>query len=155
MKLNHPPDATHVLIRQNTPKAYVKSPTSAPVVFGQCVTNLESVRVDCRPPERMPAVPNNRCFTVGCKKLEQGCRMIFAGCPCVFGLGLEDGHVSFFLWGDGLLFVPPCRHTLVFSGGIGSYKEPAATSLAADGHVSTFCLLLYIIRETLHCSDPR
>ena len=30
--------------------------------------------------------------TVNSKQLEHGCRMISAGCPPFFGLGLEDGH---------------------------------------------------------------
>ena len=30
------------------------------------------------------------------RKLEHGCRMIYAGVPLVFGVGLEDGHVSNF-----------------------------------------------------------
>ena len=32
------------------------------------------------------------------KKLEHGCRMIYAGCPSFFGLGfgLEDGHAPAF-----------------------------------------------------------
>ena len=35
-------------------------------------------------------------FNVGSKKLKHGCRMICAGCPSLFGLGLEDGHVAIF-----------------------------------------------------------
>ena len=30
------------------------------------------------------------------KKLERGCRMIYAGLPCCFGSGLEDGDVPTF-----------------------------------------------------------
>ena len=34
--------------------------------------------------------------TVDSQKLEHGCRMIYAGVPSFFGLGLEDGHVPTF-----------------------------------------------------------
>ena len=35
-------------------------------------------------------------LTADFKKLEHGCRMIYAGVPSSFALGLEDGHVSTF-----------------------------------------------------------
>ena len=34
--------------------------------------------------------------------LEQGCRIIYAGVPSVFGLGLEDGHVPTFCFCCGV-----------------------------------------------------
>ena len=33
---------------------------------------------------------------VDCNKLEHARRMIYAGLPSFFGLGLEDGHISTF-----------------------------------------------------------
>ena len=32
-------------------------------------------------------------YTVDSKQLEHGCRMVYAGFPSFFGLGLEEGHV--------------------------------------------------------------
>ena len=34
--------------------------------------------------------------TVDSNKLEHGCRLIYAGIPSLFGLGLQDGHVPTF-----------------------------------------------------------
>ena len=56
---------------------------------------------------------NLHLFTVGSKELRRGWRMIQAGCPPAFGVGLEDGHVPPVLDSTVCLYVHISKHTCI------------------------------------------